>query len=158
MNRWVEIAFDCLPLRSIARFDASLDADQATIDKADRIKKAVAQHGAHNTYYLHNADCIFHFTNDDSRGMVAFDFEGVVNTCAEDRTAVSAALTVQLRKEDCSWLNQAVVEWLKESVMHAVLVEFNRFIEAGDLKRTAERIAALEREMEHSQGYLGMYL
>ncbi len=158
MNRWVEIAFDCLPLRSVSRFDAPIDADQATHDKAKRIKAAVDSHGSHNTYYLHNAECVFHFTNDDSKGLVAFDFEGVVSTCPQDQTAISAFLKVDLRKEDCSWLNQAIVEWLKETVQHAVLVEFNRFIAAGDLKRTADRIAALERELEDRQGFVGMFL
>ena len=158
MNQWVEIAFDCLPLRSVSRFDAPLDADQSTHEKAKRIKAAVETHGSHNTYYLHNADCVFHFTNDKSKGRVEFAFEGVVCTCPKDQTAVSASLSIDLRKEDCSWLNQAIVDWLKETVQHAVLVEFNRFIEAGDLRRTADRIAALEREMEDRQGFVGMYL
>jgi hypothetical protein len=158
MSRWVEIAFDCLPLRSIARFDAPLGADQETVAKANRIYAAIQMHGSHNTYYLHNAECVFHFTNDPSIGLVAFDFEGVVSTCEQDKTAVAAHLQCALRREDCSWLNQATVEWLKEAINHAVLVEFNHFIQAGDLQRTAERIAALEREMDDRQGFVGMYL
>ena len=158
MNRWVEIAFDCLPLRSVARLDAPLDADAAMVEKANRIKLAVQKHGTHNTYFLHNAECVFHFTNDDSKGMVAFDFEGVVCTCGSDRSAIAAHLWTVLRREDCSWLNQAVVTWLGETVREAVLVEFGRFIAAGDLQRTHDRLAAIERDVEARQGYVGMYL
>jgi hypothetical protein len=158
MNRWVEIAFDCLPMRSIARFDAPFDADDATVAKANRIKAAVESHGTHNTYYLHNAECVFHFTNDASLGLVEFNFEGVVCTCSQDMNSVAAHLDVKLKKEDCGWLNQVIVQWLEECVVQAVLVEFNRFIAAGDLKRTADRIAELERKMDDQQGFVGMYL
>ncbi len=158
MNRWVEIAFDCLPLRSLPRFDAPLDADEELAAKAIRIKQAVQTHGTHNTYYLHNAECVFHFTNDESKGLVAFVFEGVVCTCEQDVAAMSAHLEVSLRNEDCNWLNQAIVDWLKETVRQAVLVEFNSFVAAGDLKRTFDRMEALERDMEDRQGFVGMYL
>ncbi len=158
MSRWVEIAFDCLPLRSVARLDPPLDADAKLIEKSKRIKSAVQTHGTHNTYYLHNAECVFHFTNDETKGMVAFAFEGVVATCSQDLTALSATLDVTLQCEDCSWLNQTIVQWLQETVQHAVLVEFNRFIAAGDLRRTSERLEALEKELESRQGFVGMYL
>ena len=52
MNRWVEIEFDCLPLRSIGRFDIPLDASPVYQAKCERIKQAIDQHGSHNSYYL----------------------------------------------------------------------------------------------------------
>ena len=158
MNRWVEIAFDCLPLRSVARLNAPIEADDARFAKANRIKAAIKKHGTHNNYYLHNAECVFHFTNDASKGMVAFDLEGLITTDEKDLSANTAELQVTLRREDCSWLNQSVVEWLAETVQHAVLIEFNSYIAAGDLQRTAERLAALERDVESTHGFVGMYL
>ncbi len=46
----------------------------------------------------------------------------------------------------------------ERSVREAVLVEFNRYIEAGDLELTRQRIAKLEQSLEASKGYVGMYL
>jgi hypothetical protein len=39
-----------------------------------------------------------------------------------------------------------------------VRVEFDRFIEAGDLSRAKERAARLQAEIEKSGGHIGMYL
>ena len=68
MDRWVEIQFDCLPLRSVSRSDVPLDASPKLRDFCARLQQAHRKHGTHNTYYLHNARCIFHLTNQpDSR-------------------------------------------------------------------------------------------
>lgn len=158
LNRWVEISFDCLPLRSVARLDLPLDADEEMTAKVGRIRAALAQHGTHNTYFLHNASCVFHFTNDPGIGMVEFRFEGVIVTCKQDLTAAAAHLSVNLAREACSWLNQAVVDWLRQTVREAVMVEFNRFAGAGDLAATRKRLAALESAINDQEGYVGMYL
>ncbi len=40
----------------------------------------------------------------------------------------------------------------------AVMVEFNRYIAAGDLEQAKRRIAALQAKADQSGGYMGMYL
>lgn len=158
MNQWVEISFDCLPLRSVSRVDAPLDASPKLAQKLHRIKSAIEQHGTHNTYYIHNAACRFHLTNAEEVGTVAFQFEGTIFTDNDDLHATRTELAVTLDKETCSWLNQAVVQWLAESVHRAVIVEFDRYIAAGDLEKTRERLAKLEKSIDESQGFVGMYL
>lgn len=154
----VEIQFECLPLRAVGRLDVPLDASPGFRRFAERVKQAMAKHGTHNAYYLHRAHCIFRLTNDPQVGMLDFGFEGTVLTDAEDRHAVLADLNVELRGETCDWLTQPVVEWFAETVRRAVLVEFDRFAAAGDLRRTVERIERVQRESDAHGGFLGMGL
>ncbi|MCA9190756.1 MAG: hypothetical protein KDB03_03300 [Planctomycetales bacterium] len=158
LNRWVEIEFDCLPLRSVTSFQVPNDVSPKLAQKFARMKTAVASHGSLNSYYLHNAHCIFRLTNDEQSGMIQFLFEGVVLTNAEDMEARSVELSVTLEKETCSWLNQSIVDWFGETVKHSVLVEFNRYIQAGDLSRTIARLRELEQASDDSGGFVGMYL
>ncbi|MGE3408570.1 MAG: hypothetical protein AB7I37_17260, partial [Pirellulales bacterium] len=65
MTRYVDITFDCLPLRSIGRLDVPIDASPRYRARCERLLKAIEQHGSFNTYYLYNAQCTFHLTNDD---------------------------------------------------------------------------------------------
>jgi hypothetical protein len=155
---YVDVSFDCLPLRSIVRFDVPMDASAEFRARVERIKQATVKHGLHNSYYLHNARCVFHLTNDPQVGMLQFDFEGTVLTDAEDRKALDCDLTSVLAAETCDWLTEPAVSWFRETVGHAVLIEFDRYIAAGDLARTVERIARLESESEAHGGYLGMGL
>ncbi len=157
-GKWVEISFDCLPLRCVPRVDVPLDASPKLAEKMLRVKSAIEKHGTLNTYYLHNADCTFHLTNDPSVGMVQFGFEGVVLTDTQDLQARHCELTVDLMHETCNWLNQAIVRWLADSVQFAVLVEFNRYIQAGDLSKAVERMRQIEQALDESGGYVGMYL
>lgn len=157
-GRWVEIEFDCLPLRSLARTDAPVDASPKLAAKMLRVKQALEKHGAHNSYYLHNAACVFHLTNDSRQGMMRYAFEGTIFTDEQDLEARNCDLAVELDRETCSWLNQAIVDWLAETVQRAVLVEFNRYIQAGDLTRTLDRIEEIQKAAEDSGGYVGMYL
>jgi hypothetical protein len=158
MNRWVEITFDCLPLRSVGRMDIPLDASPKFRERCERIKAALAHHGSFNTYYVYNAGCKFHLTNHDEVGMLEFRFEGTIITDASDLAAKHADLQVELVRETCDWLTAPVVDWFHTSVQHAVRVEFDRYIEAGDLAKAKERMAKLQAEIEKSGGYLGMYL
>lgn len=158
MNRYVEIAFDCLPLRSIGRLDIPLDASPKFRQRCERIKEAMAKHGSHNAYFLYNAVCKFHVTNRDDVGTIEFRFEGTVLTDAADLSALTADLQVELQRETCDWLTAPVVDWLAQSVSEAVKVEFDRYIEAGDLAKAKERAERMQAEMEKSGGYVGMYL
>lgn len=157
-RRWVDIEFDCLPLRTVQRVDVPLDASPRFEAFVLRVKHAIQEHGVMNTYYLHNAHCTFHFTNDDSRGMVRFKFEGTVITNEADTATISCHLDVQPDGENCDWLNEAVVRWLAESVRHALVIEFDRYIQAGDLSKTQQRIEQIQAQSDAAEGYLGMYL
>lgn len=157
-DQYVEIAFDCLPLRSLSRLDAPPDASEEEHALALRIRRVVEKHGTHNAFYLHNARCVFRLTNHAQIGMLEFSFEGVVLTDPADRRAVSTDLNVELIRETCDWLTEPVVDWFKRSVAEAVRVEFDRYIEAGDLGRTVERMHRLADETDARGGFLGMGL
>ena len=158
MDRWVEIEFDCLPLRSVPRLDVPLDASPKYQDFCARLKQAAEKHGTHNAYYLLNARCKYHLTNRPDSGMLEFSFEGVVLTDRDDRHTTSSDLSVRLVSETCPWLTEPVVRWFAEAVQRAVEVEFNRYIEAGDLKLTHQRIEQLQTASDQASGFLGMYL
>ena len=72
--------------------------------------------------------------------------------------AQHADLEVELVRETCDWLTAPVVDGSHESVQHAVCVEFDRYIEAGDLAKTKERMERLQAEIEKTGGHVGMYL
>jgi len=158
MTQNVKILFDCLPMRSLGRLDIPIDASPAFEAKAERIKAALAKHGQHNSFYLHNASCVFQLTNDECIGMLEFEFEGTVLTDAEDRRSERCDLHIKLRRETCDWLTEPVVAWFRQTIERAVLVEFNRYIAAGDLQKTVERIAKLEAESNSQSGFVGMGL
>ena len=99
MNRWVEISFDCLPLRSVGRLDIPIDASPKYRQRCQRIKDALEKHGSHNTYYLYNALCTYHLVNHEEDGLIRLRFEGTVLTDAEDRVTKSADLEVELASE-----------------------------------------------------------
>jgi hypothetical protein len=158
MTPHVEIAFDCLPLRSVTRFDVPLDAPDEFQQFCQRVKQATAKHGMHNTYYLHNARCVYHLTNDERIGVLNFKFEGTALTDPDDQKTKYCELQVELQSEACDWLTKSAAEWFRETVQHAVLVEFDRFIAAGDLARTIARMEKLRAESVAHGGFLGMGL
>ncbi|TWU54562.1 hypothetical protein Poly51_32810 [Rubripirellula tenax] len=157
-GRWVEVEFDCLPLRSVTRMDVPVDASPRYEQFVLRVKDAMATHGTHNTYYLHRGQCVYHLTNDPNRGQIVFSFEGTVMTGEKDIQTKAVDVHVQLKGETCSWLNEPMVEFLTESVRHALLVEFDRYIEAGDMTKTEERLKAIQEQSDSSDGFVGMYL
>lgn len=157
-GRWVEIEFDCVPLRSIGRLDIPLDASPKFRERCKRIKAAIDQHGSFNTYYLYNARCTFHLTNHPDKGLLEFQFRGTVFTDNEDQQTEQALLEIELRHETCDWLTPPVTEWFAETVRHAVCAEFDRYIAAGDLEQTRLRIEKLQAECDEAGGFLGMYL
>jgi hypothetical protein len=158
MERWVEITFDCLPLRSVTRLDVPLDASPKFRARCESIKRAMERHGSHNSYYLYNAQCVFHVTNRADIGAIQFAFEGTVLTDAADQKTLSADLEVVLLRETCDWLTEPIIPWFRQTVNYAVLVEFDRYIAAGDLAKTRERLARLQATSDQAGGYVGMYL
>ena len=158
MGNFVDITFDCLPLRSVSRLDVPLDDESESAGFANRVRRAVTKHGQFNTYYLYNARCVFHLTNDEKVGTVGFRFEGTVLADNEDLKTLDCDLDVELDGEVCDWLTAAAVAWLKETVTHAVRVEFDRYIHAGDLRRTIERMEKIRAESDAHGGFLGMGL
>ena len=158
MNRWVDIRFDCLPLRTITRLDIPLDASPKYRQRCEDIKAAIDKHGTHNSYYLYNAHCIFHLVNSEQRGAIDFAFDGVVLTDTQDESCKSSDLRVTLAGETCDWLTQPVSDWFAATVPHAVKVEFDRYIAAGDLDKTRSRIEKIEAASDDAGGFIGMGL
>ena len=158
MDRYVEITFECLPLRSVGRLDMPIDASPEFLAKAERVRNALKTHGRYNTYYLHNARCVFHLTNDANVGMLDFRFEGTALTDAQDRRTLRCDLEVELACDTCPWLTEPIVTWFAETVRQAVRCEFDRYIEAGDLRQTIQRIERIEAESDAHGGFMGMGL
>ena len=90
--------------------------------------------------------------------MLEFRFEGTVLTDSTDTQTKVCDLSVELVRETCDWITAPIVAWFHESVSHAVRVEFDRYIEAGDLQKAKERIAQLQTQADQAGGYVGMYL
>ncbi len=155
---FVGIEFDCLPLRSVGRLDIPMDASPKFRQRAEHIKNAIDTHGSHNTYFLYNASCTFHLTNSPELGMIQYSFEGTVMTDEADSKTVRSDLQVTLVRESCDWLIAPAPDWLSQAVSHAVEVEFDRYIAAGDLAQTVQRIAKLQAELDDRGGFVGMYL
>lgn len=158
MERYIDITFDCLPLRSVRRLDVPIDASPEYEELVTGIRQATEKHGLHNTYYLYQAKCIFRLTNDPDVGMIEFRFDGTVLTDPDDRETHGCDLRVELQRETCDWLTEPVVEWFAETVTRAVQVEFDRFIAAGNLEKTIERMEKLQAESDTHGGFLGMGL
>ena len=154
----VEITFDCLPLRSIARLDAPMDATPEQEALYDRIRRAIRQHGLHNTYYVHRGTCAFQLTNDPQTGRLAFGFDGTVLTDDTDCRTSGVCLAIQLLENTCDWLTADVLRWFRETVNRAVTVEFDRYVASGDLQRTQARILRLEADVLLGGGFVAMGL
>lgn len=158
MQRWVDIVFDCLPLRTVGRLDIPIDASPKYRERCQRIKDAIERHGSHNTYFLYNARCTYRLTNRDDTGMLEFRFEGTVLTDAEDLHCERTDLEVELVRETCDWLTEPIVSWFTATVSRSVAVEFDRFIEAGDLDQAKLRIEQIQAASDQAGGFVGMYL
>jgi hypothetical protein len=154
----VDTSFDCLPLRSVARFDVPLDASPGFQAFCHRVKRASEKHGMHNSYYLYNGRTTYCLTNDPQLGMLEFQFEGAVLTDSSDGRSVHSDLQIELARETCDWLTQPVVAWFRETVTRAVMVEFDRYIAAGDLEKTLARLEKVQALSDAQGGYVGMGL
>ena len=158
MSQHVDIEFDCLPLRSVGRLDIPIDASPKYRARCERIKQALETHGSHNTYFLYNARCTFHLTNDSEVGMIQYTFDGTALTDPSDQKTLRCDLRVELARETCDWLTEPVSAWLRDTVAKAVEIEFDRYIATGDLAQTVARIEKLQAQSDQRGGYVGMYL
>lgn len=154
----VHVTFDCVPLRTVTRNDPPLDASPGFLALWNRVQAAIAKHGRHNTYYLFHGQCTYHLTNQPNVGMLAFAFEGCVMTDPEDRRTAACDLEVRLTGDTCDWATEPIIRWFTETVRRSVMAEFDRYIEAGDLRRTVERLQQLEAETHAKGGYVGFGL
>lgn len=154
----VHIEFDCIPMRTVSRLDSPVDASPALEQLVQRMRESVEKHGTHNSYYLHRGRCQFFLTNDRHVGCLDFQFDGVLLTDEKDQKTRGSDLTIHLTQETCSWLNQEIVTWFEQTVTRAVEVEFDRYIAAGDLEKTQQRLAEMEQQEQANSGFLGMYL
>lgn len=154
----VKIRFDCTPLRTVARAEPPADASPRFRALVQRMRDAAARHGTRNSYYLSSATCRFSFTNSAESGWVEFAVEGTVLTDDRDSHTVGGDLAVTLVRETCDWLTQPVVEWLALSARRALEAEFDRYIAAGDLGRTLDRLDREQAASDAAGGYVGMNL
>ena len=93
----VDIAFDCLPLRSVGRVDMPLDASPEFRARLEHLKRSIDTHGVENAYFLYNSRCVYRLANSDIEGMLRFSFEGTVLTDRSDAKADRADLDRRAR-------------------------------------------------------------
>jgi hypothetical protein len=158
MDPWVTISFSCVPLRAMTRVTPAVDASEEVSDLYRHLREAAQKHGFHNSYYLHDGTCVYHLTNHEQIGLLEFRFDGVVLTNEEDMKTVHCDLRVELAGEVCPWLVASVTDWFTETVCEAVKVEFDRFIAAGDLRRTVMRMEELQNASDAQGGFVGLGL
>lgn len=158
MSRWVDISFQCVPLRSVTRTTPPVDAQPEVAAVFQQLREAARKHGFHNSYYLHDGRCVYHLTNHTELGVLEFRFEGTVLTDANDMKTRHGELQVELVGEACPWLTAPVVDWFAETVCEAVKVEFDRYIAAGDLDKTIRRLEELRATSDAQGGFLGIGL
>jgi hypothetical protein len=157
MDPVVDIAFDCLPLRSIGRVDIPLDASPEFRARCERLKREIDSHAGANAYFLYNTQCTSRLANSEIENVLRFTFDGTVLTDRSDCKADRAELEIVLVAETCGGVPPAALEWLRGVVERAVLVEFDRFISEGQL---AAHVADLGRVEDAGAlcGFAGMGL
>jgi hypothetical protein len=133
MQPIVDIAFDCLPLRLVARVDIPLDASPAFRARCQRLRQAIHAHTGENAYFLYNTRCTYRLANSDIDNMLRFSFDGTLLTDRSDCKADRADLNVVLTAETCGGVPPAALNWLSGVINRAVLIEFDRFIADGQL-------------------------
>jgi hypothetical protein len=140
VDSYVDIAFECLPLRAVGRTDVPLDASPSFRVRIEHLKRSVEAHGTENAYFLYNAHCTYRLANSDVDGMLRLAFEGTVLTDVSDAKAERADLEITLAAETCGGVPREVLAWFERAAKQAVLIEFDRFISAGML---AHRVGEL---------------
>jgi hypothetical protein len=157
MEPLVDIAFDCLPLRSVGRLDVPLDASPVYQSRYENLVAALEKYGPERTYFLYDARCVFHLANSEVENMLRFEFEGIVRTDASDLLTESADLRVTLTSDTCGGVPHEVLTWFQARVEKAVAIEFDRFIAAGQLNQRSTSLGQVER-LSDLAGFSGMNL
>ena len=157
MDPFVEIAFDCLPLRSVGRVDAPLDASPVFHNRMLKLKAALRKYGSERTYFLYNAHCLFRLANSEVDGSLRFEFDGVVQTDSGDLKTQAVDLDICLESETCGGVPAEVQAWLEQRVGQAVAIDFDRYIAAGQLSERADSLAGLDSLADLSD-FAGMNL
>lgn len=155
MQPIVDIAFDCLPLRSIGRVDVPIDASPEYRARCERLLQAIEKHGAANAYFLYNTRCVYRLANSDIDNMLRFSFDGVLITDRSDGKADHAELAVLLTSETCGSMSSEVLAWFTRVVERAVLIEFDHFIAAGSLAERVEDLGQVA-SINDVTGFAGM--
>jgi hypothetical protein len=144
MQPKLDIAFDCLPLRSVGRLDAPLDASPALRARVQQLQRAIDAHGTENAYFLYNTRCVFRLANSEVENMLRFTFDGTVLTDRSDCKADRADLAIELAAETCGTIPPGVLAWFRGVVRRAVLIEFDHFIAAGSLAARVNDLAKVD--------------
>ena len=155
MEPLVDIAFDCLPLRSVGRVDVPIDASPAFRARCQHLQRAIDSHGNQNAYYLYNTRCVFRLANSDVANMVRFSFDGTLITDRSDCKADRADLAVKLIAETCGGMPEEVLAWFRDVVERAVIIEFDHFIAAGQLAARVRELGAVASVADLA-GFSGM--
>ncbi len=155
MQPVVDIGFDCLPLRLIARVDIPIDASPEFRAQCERLQQATKKHSGENAYFLYNTRCTYRLANSDIDNMLRFSFDGTVLTDRSDCKADHADLEVILTAETCNGVPPAALDWLQGIVARAVLIEFDRFIADGRLAARVEQLGSVD-SIHNLAGFAGM--
>jgi hypothetical protein len=155
MQPIVDIAFDCLPLRSVARVDVPLDASPAFRARCERLQQAIEAYSGENAYFLYNTSCTYRLANSDIDNMLRFAFDGTLLTDRSDCKADRADLNVVLTAETCGGVPPAALDWLRGIVRRAVLIEFDRFIAEGQLAERLDELGDID-SITDVAGFAGM--
>ena len=155
MQPVVDIAFDCLPLRSIARVDIPLDASSAFRARSERLRQVFNAYADENAYFLYNTRCTYRLANSDIDNMLRFSFDGTVLTDRSDLKADRADLNIVLTAETCGGVPPAALHWLRGIIQRAVLIEFDRFIEDGQLAERVRQLGSID-SITDVAGFAGM--
>jgi hypothetical protein len=152
----VSIVFECLPFRLVGHAGLPLDASDEQQALWRRFRAAMTKHGTANTYFLYNADCTFRLSNGDD-GSMRFIFEATARTDETDSRPVAVDIVSQLAETDFARpLAPPVMEFFREAVRRAVSVEFQRFIDSGNLKRKLAEKEHMLQEWDRNRGFVGM--
>jgi hypothetical protein len=156
MSGAVSIVFECLPFRLVGHAGLPLDASDEQRALWRRFREALAKHGTENTYFLYNADCTFSLSN-GPEGWLRFVWEATLQTDPGDQRPVDIDLACRLADTDFAKpLAASVLDFFREALRRAVLAEFQRFIDAGNLKRALAEREHVLREWDQTRGFVGM--
>jgi hypothetical protein len=155
MKPIVDIAFDCLPLRSVSRVDVPLDASPAFRARCEQLQRAIEAHGSKNAYFLYNTRCVYRLANSEVENMLRFSFEGTLFTDRSDAKADRAELAIELQAQTCGTIPVEVLSWFREVIKKAVLIEFDHFIAAGRLAQRVNDLGTVD-SIADLTGFAGM--